>query len=390
MNNLWTDTGYVSINKNGEQLCGDKVEIIGSADGCTTLVLADGLGSGVKANILSTLTSKILCTMMDAGMGVEDCVDTIVNTLPVCQLRKIAYSTFTIIRIGNNDTAKIIQFDNPNVVFLRNGRSVDYPIVSRVIGDKKVLESTISLQLDDTFIAMSDGAIYAGVGKTLNFGWQRDNIVDFAEAFFDWSLSAKSIAGTIVDECNRLYEGEPGDDTTVACVKIKKRCPVNLMIGPPSNPADVSMMMSLFFAKEGIKIVCGGTTSTLAAEFLGKPLRTSLNYCDPEIPPIAMVEGIDLVTEGVITISRVVEYAKAYLANDTLATPWGNSNNGASLVARMLFEKATDINFFVGKAINPAHQNPALPINFGIKIRLIQELAEHLEKMGKHIKVSYF
>ena len=390
MNNLWTDTGYVSINKNGEQLCGDKVEIIGSADGCTTLVLADGLGSGVKANILSTLTSKILCTMMDAGMGVEDCVDTIVNTLPVCQLRKIAYSTFTIIRIGNNDTAKIIQFDNPNVVFLRNGRSVDYPIVSRVIGDKKVLESTISLQLDDTFIAMSDGAIYAGVGKTLNFGWQRDNIVDFAEAFFDWSLSAKSIAGTIVDECNRLYEGEPGDDTTVACVKIKKSCPVNLMIGPPANPADVSMMMSLFFAKEGIKIVCGGTTSTLAAEFLGKPLRTSLNYCDPEIPPIAMVEGIDLVTEGVITISRVVEYAKAYLANDTLATPWGNSNNGASLVARMLFEKATDINFFVGKAINPAHQNPALPINFGIKIRLIQELAEHLEKMGKHIKVSYF
>ena len=390
MNNLWTDTGYVSINKNGEQLCGDKVEIIGSADGCTTLVLADGLGSGVKANILSTLTSKILCTMMDAGMGVEDCVDTIVNTLPVCQLRKIAYSTFTIIRIGNNDTAKIIQFDNPNVIFLRNGRSMDYPIVSRVIGEKKVLESTITLQLDDTFIAMSDGAIYAGVGKTLNFGWQRDNIVDFTEAFFDWGLSAKSISSTIVDECNRLYEGEPGDDTTVACVKIKKRCPVNLMIGPPANPADVSMMMSLFFAKEGIKIVCGGTTSTLAAEFLGKPLRTSLNYCDPEIPPIAMVEGIDLVTEGVLTISRVVEYAKAYLASDNLTTPWGSSNNGASLVARLLFEKATDINFFVGKAINPAHQNPALPINFGIKIRLIQELAEYLEKMGKHIKVSYF
>jgi len=390
MNNLWTDTGFVSINKNGEQLCGDKVEIIGTPDDCLTLVLADGLGSGVKANILSTLTSKILSTMIDAGMSIEDCVDTMVKTLPVCQVRQIAYSTFTIIHINHNDTARIIQFDNPNVIFLRDGKNVDYPIVSRVIGSKTVLESTISLQLDDTFIAMSDGAIYAGVGKSLNFGWQRENIVDFAEAFFDWSMSAKTISTTIVDECNRLYEGEPGDDTTVACVKIKKRNPVNLMIGPPANPADVPMMMNLFFSKEGSKIVCGGTTSNLAAQFLGKPIRTSLDYCDPEIPPIAYVDGIDLVTEGVITISRVVEYAKSYLSSNDTSAPWANRKDGAALVAQMLFEKATDINFFVGKAINPAHQNPDLPINFGIKIQLIQELTEHLKKMGKNIKVSYF
>ena len=390
MNNLWTDTGYVSINKKGEQLCGDKVEIIGSSDSCLTLVLADGLGSGVKANILSTLTSKILSTMIDAGMSIEDCVDTIVKTLPVCQVRKVAYSTFTIIHIDHNDTARIIQFDNPNVIFLRNGRNVDYPIVSRMVGDKTVLESTIPLQLDDTFIAMSDGAIYAGVGKSLNFGWQRENIVDFAEAIFDWSMSAKTISTLIVDECNTLYEGEPGDDTTIACVKIKKRNPVNLMIGPPSDPKDVSMMMNLFFSKVGSKIVCGGTTSTLAAQFLGKPINTSIDYIDPEIPPIAHVEGIDLVTEGVITISRVVEYAKAYLSSNDITAPWANRKDGAAQIAQMLFEQATDINFFVGKAINPAHQNPNLPINFGIKIRLIQELAEYLKKMGKNIKVSYF
>ena len=390
MNNLWTDTGFVSINKKGEQLCGDKVEIIGSPDDCLTLVLADGLGSGVKANILSTLTSKILSTMIDAGMSIEECVETIVKTLPVCQVRKVAYSTFTIIRIENNDTARIIQFDNPNVIFLRNGKNVDYPIISRMVGDKTVLESTIPLQLDDTFIAMSDGAIYAGVGKSLNFGWQRENIIDFAEAIFDWSMSAKTISTMIVDECNTLYEGEPGDDTTIACVKIKKRNPVNLMIGPPSNPKDVNMMMNLFFSKEGSKIVCGGTTSTLAAEFLGKPINTSIDYCDPEIPPIAYVEGIDLVTEGVITISRVVEYAKAFLSSNDITAPWANRKDGAAKIAQMLFEQATDINFFVGKAINPAHQNPNLPINFGIKIRLIQELAEYLKQMGKHIKVSYF
>ena len=133
MNNLWTDTGYISLNHVNEQLCGDRVEIIGNNEKSLTMVLADGLGSGVKANILSTLTSKIICTMMANGMPIEECVDTIAKTLPVCSVRQVAYSTFTIIRITDNTTAEIIQFDNPNVFLLRNGKSVDYPIVSRVI-----------------------------------------------------------------------------------------------------------------------------------------------------------------------------------------------------------------------------------------------------------------
>ncbi|MEG2038063.1 MAG: serine/threonine-protein phosphatase, partial [Ruthenibacterium sp.] len=130
MNNLWTDTGYVSINHVGEPLCGDRVEIIGNNASTLTLVLADGLGSGVKANILSTLTSKIICTMMANDMPIEDCVDTIVKTLPVCNVRQIAYSTFTIIRVTNNSVAELIQFDNPNVILLREGKEYNYPIVS--------------------------------------------------------------------------------------------------------------------------------------------------------------------------------------------------------------------------------------------------------------------
>lgn len=391
MNNLWTDTGYVSINKKSEQLCGDKVEIIGSSDTTVTLVLADGLGSGVKANILSTLTSKIICTMMANGMPIEECVDTIAKTLPVCQVRKVAYSTFTIIRITDNTLAEIIQFDNPHVILLRDGKSVDYPTTSRIIDGKTIHESKIPIQLNDVFIAMSDGAIYAGVGKSMNFGWQRENIVDFAESFYDPHMSAKMIAGMVVDECNRLYEGEPGDDTTVAAVRIRERQPVNLMMGPPENPKDAPKMMALFFSKEGKRIVCGGTTSQIAADYLGKPLRASIDYCsDPDIPPIAFVDGLDLVTEGVITISRVVEYAKAYLENEDLMNTWSVRKDGASQIAQYLFEYATDINFFIGKAINPAHQNPNLPIHFGIKIRLVQELAECLQKMGKQVKVSYF
>ena len=370
MNNLWTDTGYISLNHVNEQLCGDRVEIIGNNEKSLTMVLADGLGSGVKANILSTLTSKIICTMMANGMPIEECVDTIAKTWPVCSVRQVAYSTFTIIRITDNTTAEIIQFDNPNVILLRNGKSVDYPIVSRVIEGKTILESRIPLQLHDVFIAMSDGAIYAGVGKTMNFGWQRENIIEYAERLYDDTLSAKMIASMIVDECNRLYEGEPGDDTTVAAVRIRERTPVS---------------------KEGKKIVCGGTTSQIAADYLHETIVTSLDYgTDPAIPPVGHMKGVDLVTEGVITMSRVVEYAKAFVEGTDLTNLWSVQTDGASQIAQLLFEYATDINFFIGKAINPAHQNPDLPITFGIKIRLVQELSEYLEKMGKQIKVSYF
>ncbi len=391
MDKLCTDTGYVSLNKKGEQLCGDRVEIIARNDNSLTLVLADGLGSGVKANILSTLTSKILSTMIENGMPIEECVDTIVKTLPVCSVRKVAYSTFTIIHVEENTTATLIQFDNPNVILLRGGKHWDYPTTSRVIEGKTILESKFPLQLNDMMIAMSDGAIWAGVGQSMNFGWQRDNVVEFAERMYEDTLSAKMMAALIVDECNRLYAGEPGDDTTVAAVRVRERKPVNLMIGPPADPADVGKMMALFFAKEGKKIVCGGTTSKLAANYLHEDVVTSLDYgTDPNIPPTATIKGVDLVTEGVITLSRVVEYANVFLNNSDLANLWSLQTDGASRIAQYLFEYATDISFFVGRAINPAHQNPDLPITFGIKIQLVKQLSEALEKMGKRVSVSYF
>ena len=391
MDKLCTDTGYVSLNKKGEQLCGDRVEIIARNDNSLTLVLADGLGSGVKANILSTLTSKILSTMIENGMPIEECVDTIVKTLPVCSVRKVAYSTFTIIHVEENTTATLIQFDNPNVILLRGGKHWDYPTTSRVIEGKTILESKFPLQLNDMMIAMSDGAIWAGVGQSMNFGWQRDNVVEFAERMYEDTLSAKMMAALIVDECNRLYAGEPGDDTTVAAVRVRERKPVNLMIGPPADPADVGKMMALFFAKEGKKIVCGGTTSKLAANYLHEDVVTSLDYgTDPDIPPTATIKGVDLVTEGVITLSRVVEYANVFLNNSDLANLWSLQTDGASRIAQYLFEYATDISFFVGRAINPAHQNPDLPITFGIKIQLVKQLSEALEKMRKRVSVSYF
>ena len=149
-------------------------------------------------------------------------------------------------------------------------------------------------------------------------------------------------------------------------------------------------MMSLFFSKAGKHIICGGTTSAIAAKWLNKTVRTSLNFENDGVPPIAEIDGVDLVTEGVITISKVIEYAEDHIGENKLYEKWEHYNNGAALISRMLFEEATDINFYVGRAVNPAHQSADLPLNFNMKMQLVQRLTESLKKMGKQIKVSYF
>ena len=390
MNNLCADIGYRSVNHYGEALCGDHIDVIEQGENSTVIVLADGLGSGVKASILSTLTAKIISTMMAAGLSLEDCVSTMAATLPVCSVRGVAYSTFTIIRLVNNEYAEIIQYDNPAVILLRDGHGVEIPKTESVIGGKMIYRSRIKLQENDIFIAMSDGCIHAGVGLALNFGWDRKDIISYMETFYGVGFTAKTLSTILLDECNRLYDGKPGDDTTVCTVRIRKREPMNLLFGPPSNRDDCDKMMSLFFSKEGKHIVCGGTTSSIAARYLGKTVQTELNFVDPDIPPIAHIDGVDLVTEGVITINKVLEYAKDYLKDNEAYKDWSYKQDGASMICRLLFEEATDINFYVGRAMNPAHQNPELPINFNIKMQLVSELSECLKKMGKRIKVSYF
>lgn len=390
MNNLCADIGYRSLLKHGEQLCGDHIEIVEQGDNSQVIVLADGLGSGVKASILSTLTSKIISTMIAAGIKLEECVETIAATLPVCKVREVAYSTFTIIRLVDNEEAEIIQYDNPMLILLRDGKNFEIPVTALNIGNKTIYRSKIKLRENDIFIALSDGAIHAGVGLTLNFGWQREDVIAYMETFYDVGFTAKTLTTILLDECNRLYGGEPGDDTTVCTIRIRKREPMNLLIGPPADRNDCNKMMSLFFSKEGKHIVCGGSTSTIAAEYLHKEIKPTLNFLDPDIPPTAEIEGVDLVTEGVITINKVLKYAQDYLENNESYTQWSYKKDGASQIARLLFEEATDINFYVGRAINPAHQNPNLPINFNIKMQLVGELADCLKAMGKRIKVSYF
>ena len=390
MNNLCADIGWKSINHEGEQLCGDHVDIVEQNEDSTVIVLADGLGSGVKASILSTLTSKKISTMMAEGLSLEECVSTIAATLPICSVRGVAYSTFTIIHLINNETAELIQYDNPHVILLRNGKNFDYPKNELSINGKQIYKSVIDLQENDIFIAMSDGCPHAGIGIAYNFGWRRDDIISFMEMIADLGYTAKTLSTMLIDECNKQYGYHPGDDATACVVRVRKREPMNLLFGPPRNRDDCDRMMSLFFSKEGKHIVCGGTTSSIAAKYLGKPVKATLNFEQSDVPPIAEIEGVDLVTEGVITINKVIEYAKDALSSNELYDQWSIKQDGASRICRLLFEEATDINFYVGRAVNPAHQNPDLPINFNIKMNLVEELSNCLKQMGKRIKVSYF
>lgn len=390
MNNLCLEFGYKSVNHHGEELCGDHVEVAEQNDNSIVIVLADGLGSGVKASILSTLTSKIISTMLAEGMSIDECVSTIAATLPVCSVRGVAYATFTILHIIENETIEIIQYDNPEVIMLRDGVNYEYPRTETIIEGKKIYKTTLHLQEGDVFIAMSDGCPHAGTGNTYNYGWKRDDIIGFMEVMNMNGLAAKNLATMLIEECEKLYANEPSDDATACVVKIRKREPINILFGPPLNPEHESSMFSLFFSKEGKHVVCGGTTSKLVAQFLGERMETIMNTEETDIPPMAKIEGVDLVTEGVVTINRVTEYAKDYLGENKLFEEWYFKKNGAAQICKLLFEEATDINFYVGKAINPAHQNPNLPINLNIKMSLVEDLSASLREMGKRVKVSYF
>ncbi|MDD6484439.1 MAG: SpoIIE family protein phosphatase [Clostridiales bacterium] len=389
MNDIFIDTSCQSLIKYGEELCGDMVQRV-KDENSVIIVLADGMGSGVKANILATLTSKIISTMVAEKMSIEDCVSTISATLPVCKERNAAYSTFTIIKITDGRFANIIQYDNPRTIVLRHGKNFEYPYETHSIGGKEIIEAGFEIENDDVFIAMSDGVTFAGNEMILNYGWQRENIIEYMEGRYNYKLTAKELCSMIIDSCSELYEKKPSDDATAAVIQIRKRKRVNLLFGPPEHPADAEQMMGQFFAEEGRHIVCGGTTAHIAADYLGVSVEPCMEERDDEIPPTSKMEGVDLVTEGVITMSRVLRYVRDFTHENKLYTVWGRKKDGASQIARYLLEEATDVCIYVGCAMNKAHNTTALPTELNVKVRIVKEIENELKLLDKSVRVRYF
>lgn len=383
---LCLETGCTSLNHVGEELCGDNVAYT-IKDDYTTLVLADGLGSGVKANILSTLTSKILCTMAANDIDIYECVETIIQTLPVCSERGVAYSTFSIIHVNTEGKGIMFEFDNPEAIYYHNGQCCNFERTELDVYGKKVYSSELNLEENDIVIVMSDGTIHAGIGMILNFGWEREQIMEHLNRNITPDMSARAVACLLDSACNDLYADKPGDDTTVAAVKIRKRLDVNIMVGPPVDKERDDFYIQRFLDGPSKKIVCGGTSSTIVARYLKTELKTSFDFPDKDVPPIGYIKGIDLTTEGVLTLRRLLELSEKYISISDLTPKTFTKKDGASLLADFLFEKATHINFFVGQSVNMAHQG--LPIDTTMKMKLVEHLADNLRKMGKVVELSY-
>lgn len=392
---ITVDVTYKSLNKDSEILCGDTVEYLKTEDS-DVIILADGMGSGVKANILSTLTTKILGTMFLNGATLEECLETIVQTLPICQIRQVAYSTFSILQIFNNGEVYLVEYDNPRCIFLRGGHVVKLSKNKRLIKDKEISECRFQVQKGDALILMSDGVTHAGVGKSQKycFGWPWEDVAEFAANQYEITPSAVRMVAALSDECNRIYENHPGDDTTVAVARIIDRKSVHLMTGPPVSRDDDERITEDFMKDETArKVISGGTSATIVSRELGKPLRVSLDYFDPDIPPIAHMEGVDLVTEGVLTLRRAIELLRDYVEECDLDQEFFqelDKKNGASMLAKMLIEDCTELHLFVGRAINSAYQNPGLPFDLGIRQNLVKQIQELVEKMGKRVTVTYY
>lgn len=385
------DISWKSLNKHHEELCGDKVEVLKTADS-DIVILADGMGSGVKANILATLTSKILGTMFLEGASIEACVETVAKTLPVCKVREVAYATFSILQIFHNGEAYLVEFDNPDCVFVRDKALVRYPYKERIIEGKKIREYRFQVQLNDCFVLMSDGVIYAGVGELLNFGWTWEDMANYTLRCTKETLSASRLAAMLSQACYELYGEKPGDDTTVAVVRVISRRTVNIFTGPPTNKEDDERVIRDFMKQEGKKVVCGGTSANIVSRVLKKEIVTSLNYADPSVPPTATIDGMDLVTEGVLTIGKALSLLKRY-ENDDFDEAFFDeldADNGAAKLARLIIEECTDLNLFVGKAMNTAHQNSNLPFDLSVRMNLVDQLKDCAEHMGKKVRVKYY
>lgn len=382
---LKVDAAFRQLNKHGEEICGDRVEIQQKGE-MHYLVMSDGLGSGVKANILSSLTTKIIATMLREGCSIQEVTETLHQTLPVCRIRDIAYSTFTALRISAEGEVEAAEYDNPKLMWFSSGSLRAIPRREVRYGEKMLVhESRFSIKEGDMLVAISDGVVHAGIGRSWNLGWSWERVSRYIKTILSKQMTAEGLCENLLEVVNKLYGGEPGDDTTVMTIHYRPPRNLTLMIGPPSEPGLDDTVVSTFLAAEGVKVVCGGTTSNLVAGRLNKEIEVLLHTGTRDVPAIGRLDGVDLVTEGVLTLSVVIDLLRKKVNPKEIRY----AVDGASQLYRHIMN-SDDIHILLGKAINPAHQNPQTPSHLGMKFHLIDELEYVTRELGKSVKVDRF
>lgn len=390
LNEYFIDISHETLPKFGEELKGDIVRVE-RLDDCSIVVMSDGLGSGVKANILSTLTSSIAITMLKEGADIYETLDTIANTLPVCKVREVAYSTFTFLKIYKDGRVYCAEYDNPELIILRNGTFVEIEKNILTINGKKIKESHFKLEENDALITISDGVVHAGLGERLNLGWQWEDIKKYLEKSSPIMDSAKDLTKDLIETCWSLYFGHPGDDTTVVSIKLKRPRVVNLFTGPPKDKSKDSEIIKSFMDAKGLKVVCGGTAANIVERELNKKIKVHLDYLNPDVPPIATIEGIDLVTEGVLTLSKTLDKLKLYEKSfDENCDKGKLKMKNASCDLFKVLVNCTHLTLWMGTAINEAHQNVDFPAELSIKLRIVDDICTIMRALGKVVVINKY
>ncbi|NHM28461.1 SpoIIE family protein phosphatase [Desulfofundulus sp. TPOSR] len=377
------DIGTAQLVKNGEEICGDTIEVVRTA-GSHIVVVADGLGSGIKAKILSGLTAKTAGTMLKMGGRIVDVIETLALTLPICKVRNLAYSTFTIIQFTPDGQGYLVEYENPPSYIGMNNTLCSVDRKERVIGNKLIRECYFTVAENSWLVIVTDGVIHAGAGRTLSMTWDQHRLGVYLAATYSPARSATEWAQEIVQLCYRIYGEKPADDASVAVINIRKPRHVTVLIGPPRNVHDDVEVVDKLIRSNGMKVVCGGTTGNIVARILGRELKIDYSSGNGGVPPAGTIGGIDLVTEGAVTLVNAMEHLRKKTSLKEL-----RGRDGASRLASILLA-ADSVHFIVGTAANPVLPETEIPAIFVYKQYIIRDLIRILQEMGKNVTVEFY
>ena len=383
---LFVEVDYFNLRKDGEQTSGDIFLLEKDPDAHRTVcTLSDGLGSGVKANVLANITATMAQKFILNNIEIKHAAQRIMATLPVCSERQISYATFSIVDI-HDTTVRVINYDNPPFILHRDTQShaIDMtliPLPPRIGSRKEEISfSEMSILPEDRLIFFSDGVSQSGMGSP-NFplGWRQKYIRDFIAQKIkkDATISASDLSQSLVREASKHDLFKPKDDITCGVVYFRKPRHTLVITGAPIDTSQDPLLAKRVREFDGKVIISGGTTSTILARELGRDVTVDLRSIDKQIPPFSHMEGIDLVSEGMLTLSRVITLLKDRDNAEPIKV------NAATKMVDILLD-SDRIHFIVGTKINEAHQNPDMPIEMGIRRTIIHKLTKILEK--KYLK----
>lgn len=384
---LFVEVDFHQRRKYGQNICGDAFQTHKIPEqGRVISVLSDGLGSGVKANILASMTASMASRFAASDMDFVHCAEVMMDALPVCQVRKISYATFTIVDCKANGYTRIIEMDNPSFLLVRQGGVVRLPareMVSPRWQERKLRFTQLTMEPEDRIVLYTDGISQSGLGTGhYPLGWREEGCRDFVldHVAADPMVSARSLAEAILNEalCKEKYH-RAQDDMTAGVIYFRRPRRLLLLSGPPyakQRDAEYAHMIEHF---DGKKVICGGTTASIIGRELNRDVTLDLRNASPDLPPVSKMPGVDLVTEGILTLTRAAQYIEEN-------APLRGDNPAVQLVNLLL--ESDIIQFVVGSRINEAHQDPNLPVDIEIRRNIIKRIAKALEdKYLKEISV---